>query len=76
MKVLARIVTLIAMLTGLALLAWILYDASQVWRTLGSRPPVDETTVAVVGLGLALLLVGFAKAGWRRLDGRAPRSQA
>jgi hypothetical protein len=74
MKVLARIVTFIAMLTGLALLAWILYDASQVWRTLQAQPPVDEAALAVAGRGVASFLMGSALLGWRRLAGRGPRS--
>jgi hypothetical protein len=67
MKGLVRTVAVAAVAAGLALVAVVLYDATGVWRALGLEAQIDEATVAVVALGLAMLMMGGGVVAWRRV---------
>ena len=66
MKGLIRGVSAVAVLAGLALLAAILYDVSEVWRALGLQAWTDEATVALLGLLLAGSMVSGGAIALRR----------
>ncbi len=55
---------------GLALFAWLLYDASAVVETLGLGSVASEALVALAGLTVVAASVGLGVAFWRGLGVR------
>lgn len=61
---------------GLALLAWLLYDATSVHRVLGLDAVMDEASVALGGLAVGAALVATGIACWRRSRGGTSAANA
>ncbi len=71
MRDLGRLVGIALVVAGLALLAWLLYDATSVLDALGLGVVVDEATVALLGLLVGVVCVLMGIACWRRPHSRA-----
>jgi hypothetical protein len=61
----SRIASLFLFAFGVALLAWVAYDATSVQQALGLSAVLDEATVAVGGLVLGLGSLGAGYGFWR-----------
>lgn len=71
-----RLVGVALIIPGLALLAWLLYDATSVVSTLGLDAIVDEASVAVGGLAAGGVLIATGIVCWRRARGRTSAMNA
>jgi len=67
MKIFARLSGSAALLGGVALLAWVSYDATNVMQTLGVQTRMDEAAVASIALLLGSVLVASGIFIWRRI---------
>lgn len=67
MKIFARISGSVSLLAGVALLAWVSYDATSVMQSLGLQARMDEAAVALTTLLLGALLLASGIYIWRRV---------
>ncbi len=67
MKFVMRTFASISMLFGGALLAWVLYDATEVMKFLGLQVRMDEAGVALLGLCTGVFLIAAGLYARRRM---------
>ena len=65
MRPYSRIASLCCYAFGLALIAWVAYDATTVQRVLGLTPVLSEAAVAVAALALGSTSLGAGYVLWR-----------
>lgn len=67
MKRFSQLSSFVVLLAGVALLAWVSYDATNVMRSVGLEARMDEATVAAFTLSLGTFMVASGIYIWRRL---------
>jgi hypothetical protein len=71
-----RLMSIALVTSGLALLAWLLYDATGAHRALRLDSVMDEASVVVGGLAAGVALVATGILYWRRSRGRTSLTNA